>query len=113
MLGYPCLNRTLRDRSEPLRCNRSMQQETYESRGLPYVSELPRQNFTDLHEILQWNLDHDIRFYPCTSKLVPWNSRFALLELPEYDEIKTIARRCGGTDRRGRYAADLSSRLLV
>ena len=95
MLGYPCLNRTLRDRSDPLRCNRSMHKKTYESRGLPYVSELARRNFADLHEILQWNLDHDIRFYRCTSELVPWNSQFELSALPDYDEIETLARRCG------------------
>ena len=95
MLGYPCLNRTLRDRPEPLRCNRSMQKKTYESRGLPYVSTLTKQNFADLYEILQWNLDHDIRFYRCTSELVPWNSQFELSELPDYDEIETLARKCG------------------
>jgi UV DNA damage endonuclease len=72
-----------------------MQKTTYESRGLPYVSELARQNFADLHEILQWNLDHDIRFYRCTSELVPWNSQFELSALPDYDEIETLARRCG------------------
>lgn len=72
-----------------------MQKKTYESRGLPYVSELTRQNFADLYEILQWNLDHDIRFYRCTSELVPWNSQFELSALPDYDEIETLARRCG------------------
>jgi UV DNA damage endonuclease len=72
-----------------------MQQKTYESRGLSYVSELARQNFTDLCEILQWNLDHNIRFYRCTSELVPWNSQFELSALPAFDEIETLARRCG------------------
>lgn len=95
MLGYPCLNRTLRDRADPLRCNRSMQKKTFESRGLEYVSELTRQNFADLYEILQWNLDHDIRFYRCTSDLVPWNSQFELSALPDFDNIETLARRCG------------------
>ena len=72
-----------------------MQKKTYESRGLPYVSELTRQNFADLYEILQWNLDHGIRFYRCTSELVPWNSQFELSALPDDDEIETLARRCG------------------
>jgi len=72
-----------------------MQKKTYESRGLPYVSELTKQNFADLREILQWNLDHDIRFYRCTSDLVPWNSQFKLTALPDYDEIEALARRCG------------------
>ena len=72
-----------------------MQKKTYESRGLAYVSELTLQNFADLYEILEWNLDHDIRFYRCTSDLVPWNSQFELSALPDYDKIETLARRCG------------------
>ncbi|SFR65206.1 UV DNA damage repair endonuclease UvsE [Halogeometricum limi] len=95
MLGYPCLNRTLRDRDEPLRCNRDMQRKTWESRGLPYASELTLQNFTDLYEILRWNVEHDVYFYRCTSDLVPWNSQFDVEELPDYEEIAELAERCG------------------
>lgn len=95
MLGYACLNRTLRDRSDPVRCNRDMRRSTWESDGLPYASELTRQNFADLLTILRWNRDHDVRFYRCTSTLVPWNSQFDLTELPEYDEIERLAEACG------------------
>ncbi|WP_049908537.1 MULTISPECIES: UV DNA damage repair endonuclease UvsE [Halorubrum] len=95
MLGYACLNRTLRDRSDPVRCNRDMRRSTWESDGLPYASELTRQNFADLLTMLRWNRDHDVRFYRCTSTLVPWNSQFDLVDLPDYDEIERIARRCG------------------
>jgi len=72
-----------------------MQQKTFESQGLEYVSELTQQNFTDLYEILQWNLDHDIRFYRCTSNLVPWNSQFELSTLPDFAKIEALAQRCG------------------
>jgi UV DNA damage endonuclease len=95
MIGYPGLNRTLRDRDTPVRCNRGMQKRTFEERGLPYVSTLARRNLADLYELLAWNRDHGIRLYRCTSSLVPWNSQFERTELPEYDEIRRLARRCG------------------
>jgi UV DNA damage endonuclease len=95
MLGYPCMNRTLRDRDSPLRCNRDMREATFEKRGVSYASELTVQNFTDLYQILRWNLNEDIRFYRCTSTLVPWNSQFDLTELPDYDDVKLLAERCG------------------
>lgn len=95
MLGYACMNLTLRERDPPLRCNRGMQQKTWESRGLDYASELAVQNFSDLYEILRWNVDHDIYFYRCTSDLVPWNSQFELTDLPDYEEIARIAADCG------------------
>ena len=63
--------------------------------GLAYASELTRQNVADLLAILQWNRDHDIRFYRCTSTLVPWNSQFDLPDLPDYDAIERTARKCG------------------
>jgi len=95
MLGYPCMNRTLREHEPPRRCNRDMQKQTFESRGIEYASELALQNVRDLHEILQWNRDHGIYFYRCSSDLVPWNSRFDLTELPDYERIAAVAADCG------------------
>lgn len=95
MLGYAGLNRTLRDREEPLRANRSMQQKTWEERGLSYVAELTRQNFEDFLEILHWNVDHGIELYRCSSKLVPWNSQFDLSDLPNDDKISRLAEQIG------------------
>jgi UV DNA damage endonuclease len=95
MIGYPGLNRTLRDRDPPVRCTRGMQKQTFEERGLPYVSTLAQQNLTDLYELLTWNHGHGIQIYRCTSSLIPWNSQFELTELPEYEEIQRLARRCG------------------
>jgi UV DNA damage endonuclease len=95
MLGYPCMNRTLRDRDTPLRCNRDMRKATFEERGLPYASDLAVRNVTDLFQILRWNLTENIRFYRCTSTLVPWNSQFDLPDLPDYDDLRLLAERCG------------------
>jgi UV DNA damage endonuclease len=95
MLGYAGINHTLRDRSPPLRCNRDIQKRTWEREGIDRVAELVEQNVADLLGILEWNLDHGIKFYRCSSTLVPWNSQFDLEELPNYDGVRTIARRCG------------------
>jgi UV DNA damage endonuclease len=95
MLGYPCMNRTLRDRAEPLRCNRGMQKATFEERGPAYAAELARQNLRDLRAILEWNSEHGIGFYRVTSTLVPWNSQFDLADLDAYDELRRLAERCG------------------
>ncbi|MFB6167807.1 MAG: UV DNA damage repair endonuclease UvsE [Haloferacaceae archaeon] len=95
MLGYACMNHTLRERDPPLRCNRDMQQATFEERGLAYASELALQNVRDLHAILEWNVANEIRFYRCTSSLVPWNSQFDLADLPDYEALREAAERVG------------------
>jgi UV DNA damage endonuclease len=95
MLGYAAMNRTLRERDPPRRCNRDIRKTTWEADGIERVAELARQNFEDLRAILRWNLDHDIRLYRCSSNLVPWNSQFDLSELPNYDRIESLATDCG------------------
>lgn len=95
MLGYPGLNRTLRDRDPPLRCNRDMRKATWDERGLAYASELACKNIDHLHAILQWNRAHQILFYRCSSTLVPWNSQFDLQELPDYEQFTDQAQQCG------------------
>lgn len=95
MLGYAAMNRTLRERDPSRRCNRDMQQKTWESEGIDYAATLTEQNFEDLRDILQWNLAHDIYFYRCSSKLVPWNSQFEITALPNYDRVRTLAKECG------------------
>jgi UV DNA damage endonuclease len=95
MLGYAAMNHTLRDRPEPVRCNRDMRQKTWETEGLAYAGELTEQNFADLRTILEWNIDHDIRFYRCSSTLVPWNSQFELEELPNVERVRSLAEDCG------------------
>ena len=95
MLGYPCMNRTLREREAPLRCNRDMRKATFEERGPSYAAELAAQNLRDLRAILEWNHEHGIDFYRVTSTLVPWNSQFHLEELDSYDELRRLAERCG------------------
>ena len=83
--GYAALNRTLRE--EDVRTNRGMQQATFEERGLAYAGELAAQNCRGLRRIIEWNVDHDIRFYRITSDLIPWYSQYDLDELPNSDVV--------------------------
>lgn len=96
MLGYPGRNNYLREETPPVRCNRGMQQKTWKQRGLSYAGELAEQNFRDLLRILQWNHNHGITFYRCTSQsFVPWNSQYDIEELPNSETIRQIGHRCG------------------
>ena len=95
MLGYAAMNRTLRGRDPPRRCNRDMRKATWESEGLEHAAELAERNLRDLRAILEWNRNHGIRFYRCSSKLIPWNSAFDVEELPNYERIRSLARDCG------------------
>lgn len=72
-----------------------MQRATFDSKGLPYASELTLQNLRDLRAILRWNVDHGIEFYRVSSDLVPWHSQYDLENLPDYDEIRRVAEACG------------------
>ena len=95
MLGYAGINRTLREHDPPRRCNRDIRKRTWEREGLSRIAALTERNFEDLRAILRWNLDHGIRFYRCSSTLVPWNSQFDLSELPTHDRIASLAAECG------------------
>ena len=70
-LGYACINeelkaplkeghRIIRDK---ITTNRSMILRTFNERGLSYVSELALKNCLDLEKIIQWNEDHEIKFF--------------------------------------------------
>ena len=86
--GYAALNRTLRE--DDVRTNRGMQQATFEKRGLNYAGELAEQNCRGLRRIIEWNIDHDIRFYRISSDLIPWYSQYDLEELPNSDTVLDI-----------------------
>ena len=96
MLGYAAMNHQLRAAEPPRRCNRDMRRGTWEERGIEYAAELAEQNLRDLRAILEWNREHDIRLYRCSSGLVPWQSQFELTDLPNEDTIGQLARDCGG-----------------
>jgi UV DNA damage endonuclease len=60
---------------------------TFAARGLPYASELALANSRDLLKILQWNEQHNIRFFRVSSDIFPWASEYELTQLPDFEAI--------------------------
>ena len=92
-LGYACINTELNKMK--ITTNRSMIKRTFQSKGLPYASELSLKNCKDLLKILEWNVRNDIRFFRLSSDLFPWSSEYALSDLPDFDEIKCVLSESG------------------
>lgn len=94
-IGYPCMNKTLRESTPPVRANRGLQMNTLEEKGTEYVSTLVIENLRDLLHILQWNKEHDIYFYRCSSNLFPKVSQYTIRDLPQFDTIKDLCEDIG------------------
>jgi len=69
--------------------NRGMIKKTFDSKGLPYVSELTLQNITDCKKILQYNVSKDISVYRMSSDMFPCIGFYKIKDLPKYDLIKS------------------------
>ena len=106
-LGYACINMTLSDvpKSKRITTNRSMIKRTFQSKGLPYASEIALQNVKDLIKILEWNQKNDIKFYRMSSDIFPWMSEYKFSDLPDYDDIAYHL------DVAGEYAYNTQQRL--
>ena len=106
-LGYACINMTLSDvpKSKRITTNRSMIKKTFQSKGLPYASEIALQNVKDLIKILEWNQKNDIKFYRMSSDIFPWMSEYKFSDLPDYDDIAYHL------DVAGEYAYNTQQRL--
>jgi UV DNA damage endonuclease len=85
-VGYCCINLTLQD-TRKITTNRGMIQRTFLERGVNYASELALQNARDLVEIIKWNAENNIKVFRLSSNLFPWNSKYKLSDLPDYDAI--------------------------
>ena len=103
-LGYACVNMSLSYPREwggkprgtdRITTNRSMIRKTFDTKGLPYASELTLQNALDLEKIIQWNEDNGIKFYRMSSNLVPWHSEYELEQLPDFKAIADSLARSG------------------
>ena len=96
-LGYACINMGLssRPKSQRITTNRSMIRRTFDAKGLPWASELALQNCKDLMKIVEWNEDHNIKFYRMSSNIFPWNSEYELEQLPDFEEISNCLARVG------------------
>ena len=102
-LGYACINTELRKKG--VYSGRTCRKAKFLEKGLQYVGELGLQNLKDLHEILQWNELHGIKFHRIGSDIFPWSSEYKYADLPQYDEAKMLCRTIGD------YATEHGHRL--
>ena len=105
--GYACINETLSSgpKKQRITTNRSMIKRTFKEKGIKYASELALENVKDLVKILQWNEEHNIKFYRMSSDIFPWLSEYSFYDLPHYKEIKYWLRYAGD------YATEKGHRL--
>lgn len=92
-LGYACINVTLAEKG--ITTNRGMIRKTFLEKGIIYASELAYQNVQAFLQILEWNVENDVRVFRVTSDLFPWASEYRLKDMPHYREIREILEAAG------------------
>lgn len=101
--GYCCINLTLGEGkgSSRVTTNRSMVKKTFEEKGISFASETALLNCLDLVKIIRWNNEVGIRMYRMSSDIFPWYSEYEFVELPHYEEIKTVLAEAGSIAKSG------------
>lgn len=98
MIGYCCIplgcNQN-KPKKEHLLVNRGMVRRTFDSKGLPYVSELILLNLKDTLKILDYNIKNDIYVYRLSSDSFPWMSEYKFIDLPMYNVILSLLKQVG------------------
>jgi UV DNA damage endonuclease len=74
-------------KNDRITTNRSMIKRTFEEKGIEYASSLSLLNVLDLQKILEWNVEHGIKFFRLSSNIFPWASEYQLSDLPDYEAI--------------------------
>jgi UV DNA damage endonuclease len=72
-----------------------MRKATFQEKGLAYASELATKNIQDLIVILRWNQYNGVKVFRMGSNLFPWNSEYALSNLPDYEYHKELLAEAG------------------
>lgn len=97
-IGYCCIPMGCnigKSKKEHLLVNRSMVKRTFESKGLPYVSELIILNLIDTLKVIDYNIKNDILIYRLSSDSFPWMSEYKFQDLPNIDNIKSYLIKIG------------------
>ena len=68
---------------------------TFGEKGIAYASQLALANFKDLERVIDWNIRNHILFYRMSSDMAPWMSEYELTDLPDYEAIALLLKRCG------------------
>jgi len=97
-IGYCCIPLGCnqgKKKKEQILVNRSMVRKTFDSKGLPYVSELVILNLKDTLKVLDWNLKNEIYIYRMSSDSFPWMSEYLFDDLPNFDVISNLLKSIG------------------
>lgn len=97
-IGYCCIPlgcNLNKPKKEHILVNRGMIKRTFQSKGLPYVSELILLNLKDTLKVLDYNIENDIFIYRLSSDSFPWMSEYEFSDLPDYDKVKSILEEIG------------------
>jgi UV DNA damage endonuclease len=70
--------------------NRSMIRKTFDTKGIPYVSELVILNLIDTIKVLEYNIRNNIFVYRLSSDSFPWMSEYQFKDLPNYNRIENL-----------------------
>jgi len=110
-IGYACVNMGLTNRPKklggPITTSRTARKATWWPDNYHLLGERALQNATDLLTYLQWNEEHNIKFFRVGSELFPWHDHYELNQLPQYNEIAAKLLECG------KYAREHGHRLTT
>ena len=67
-----------------------MIRKTFDTKGLPYVSELVILNLIDTIKVLEYNIRNNIFVYRLSSDSFPWMSEYEFKDLPNYGRIESL-----------------------
>jgi UV DNA damage endonuclease len=97
-IGYCCIPIGCNEgipRKDHILVNRGMIRKTFETKGLPYVSELVLLNLKDTLKVLDYNLKNDIYIYRLSSDSFPWMTEYIFKDLPNFSDIQTYLKLIG------------------
>lgn len=92
-LGYACINMTLSQKK--IGSNRTCRRQTFQQKGLRYISELALLNVQDLERIVHWNTQNGINVFRMSSEIMPWWDHYEWEQLPDYARIAATLKRIG------------------
>lgn len=87
MLGYACINETLRSQKPSVMVNRTVRKINV---NIGKISELALKNIEDFYKILEWNEENKIYFYRMSSDMFPWASEYDFWDLDTVESIQEV-----------------------
>lgn len=97
-IGYCCISMGINEgkkKKDHILVNRSMVKKTFDSKGLPYVSELIILNLQDTLKVIDWNIKNNILVYRMSSDSFPWMTHYRFEDLPNFNKIKSLLKQIG------------------